>query len=110
MGVYALYSDGGMKPVYIGQAIGEGGLRSRLRDHQRKIEGRIGIEMAGMTCRYLVLTRRWEIARAEEALIARFGPDWNGIAGFSMHVPGRGRPGMEGYVNEWDRQYPRKLL
>ena len=62
--------------------------------------------MQEMSCRYLVLGKKWEIARAEEALIIQFKPAWNGIAGFSMHVPGIGRPGKEGYVNEWDRKFP----
>jgi hypothetical protein len=48
----------------------------------------------------------WEVARAEDALIRHYNPEWNGIPGFSMHVPGRGRPGMPGYVNEWDRRFP----
>ena len=31
---------------------------------------------------------------------------WNGIPGFSMHTPGRGRPGMPEYQNEWDKTFP----
>ena len=30
-----------------------------------------------------------------------------GIAGFSMHSPGWGRPGMPQYVNEWDKRFPK---
>ena len=100
-GVYVLYWRG--VPVYVGQARS---LRNRLRDHNRKIEGRRGIDPEEVTCKYLTIARLWEVARAEEVLISRFEPEWNGIPGFSMHAPGRGRPGMPNYVNEWDRRFP----
>lgn len=100
-GVYVLYRRG--TPVYVGQARD---LRSRLRDHLKKIENRRGISVEEVSCRYLVIERMWEVARAEDVLIRRYKPEWNGIPGFSMHVPGRGRPGMPGYVNEWNRRFP----
>ena len=100
-GVYVLYWNG--MPVYIGQARN---LRNRLRDHMRKIQGREGIAVDDVTCRYLTIARLWEVARAEDVLIARFEPDWNGIPGFSSHAPGRGRPGMAAYVNQWDQRFP----
>ncbi len=100
-GVYALYWDD--VPVYVGQARN---LRNRLRDHLQKIQGRQGIAAEDVTCKYLTIARLWEVARAEEALINRFTPEWNGIPGFSMHSPGRGRPGMPDYVNQWDRRFP----
>ena len=100
-GVYVLFRGG--LPVYVGQARG---LRSRLSDHLKKVENRRGITVDEVTCRFLTLERMWEVARAEDALIRHYNPEWNGIAGFSMHVPGRGRPGMPGYVNEWDRRFP----
>ena len=100
-GVYVLYWLG--KPVYVGQARR---LRDRLRDHLRKVQGRRGIDPVQVACKYLTVARLWEVARAEEVLIARFDPPWNGIPGFSMHSPGRGRPGMPNYVNEWDRRFP----
>ena len=59
-----------------------------------------------ITCRFLVIERMWEVARAEDVLIKHYDPEWNGIPGFSMHVPGSGRPGKAGYVNEWDRRFP----
>ena len=77
--------------VYVGQARN---LRTRLRDHLRKIQGRQGINAADVACKYLIIARLWEVARAEEVLITRFEPEWNGIPGFSMHAPGRGRLGM----------------
>ena len=100
-GVYVLYWDG--VPVYVGQARN---LRNRLRDHLRKIQGRRGIRVDEVTCKYLTIARLWEVARAEDVLISRFEPEWNGIPGFSSHAPGRGRPGMAGYVNQWDQRFP----
>lgn len=100
-GVYVLLRSG--LPVYVGQAKT---LRSRLNDHSKKIENRKGITVREVTCRFLTITRMWEVARAEDALIRRYNPEWNGIPGFSMHIPGRGRPGMPGYVNEWDKRFP----
>ena len=105
-GIYALYRASQKDPVYVGQAVGPGGLAVRLRDHLRKVDHRIGISVAEMTCRYLIIHQKWEVARAEDALISRNSPPWNGIPGFSMHTPGRGRPGMPEYRNEWDRRFP----
>ncbi len=105
-GVYALYQKGSATPVYIGQAVGSGGIAGRLRDHFKKIDDREGLSIADISCRFLTIAQQWEVARAEDALISRYSPPWNGIPGFSMHVPGRGRPGMPDYSNEWERRYP----
>lgn len=105
-GIYVLYRASQKAPVYVGQAVGPGGLAGRLRDHLRKVENRKGILLTEMTCRFLLVHQKWEVARAEDALIRRYDPPWNGIPGFSMHVPGRGRPGMPQYRNEWDRKFP----
>lgn len=102
-GIYVLFRRG--LPVYVGQARE---LRNRLNDHLKKIDNRKGISTSEVSCRFLTIDRMWEVARAEDALIRRYDPEWNGIAGFSMHVPGRGRPGMPGYVNEWDKRFPRR--
>lgn len=106
IGVYALYRANILTPAYIGVATSAAGIRGRLREHLRKIEGRVGIDVAEMTCRYLVLGHVWEAARAEETLIAHYQPEWNRVTGFGMHPPGRGRPGLPGYANEWDRMFP----
>lgn len=105
-GIYALYLNSEIAPVYVGQAVGKTGVRGRLGDHLRKIEGRRSINAEDVSFRYLIIDRKWEVARAESILIETYSPTWNGIPGFSMHVPGRGRPAMPGYINEWDRQYP----
>ena len=102
-GVYVLYRNGAA--VYVGKA--ERSLRSRLRDHRNKIRGRVNISLSEMTCGYLTIGRLWEVARAEDALIRRIAPEWNGISGFSMHAPGAGRPGMPDYRNEWEERFPR---
>ncbi len=100
-GVYVLFRRGA--GVYVGQAKD---LRKRLREHLKKVENRKGITVDELTCRFLTIERMWEVARAEDALIRHYNPEWNGIPGFSMHVPGRGRPALPGYVNEWDRRFP----
>jgi len=104
-GVYVLYEN--RKPVYVGQAVGIGGVAGRLRDHLKKIEHRKGISVGDVTCRHLLIRQQWEVSRAETALIVKYGPTWNGIPGFSMHVAGAGRPGMPNYTNEWERRFPR---
>lgn len=106
-GVYALYQSANQNPKYVGQAVGSGGVAQRLHDHLKKIENRKGISIEEMTCRYLYIRQQWEVSRAEAALIIKYQPTWNGIAGFSMHVPGQGRPGMPNYMNEWEKLFPR---
>ena len=100
-GVYVLFRSG--SPVYVGQAKK---LRSRLGQHRRKVENRLGITVDRITCRFLIVEQMWELARAEDALIRHYEPEWNGITGFGSNVPGKGRPGMPGYVNEWDERFP----
>jgi hypothetical protein len=106
-GVYVLYCAPNKTPTYVGQAVSTGGVALRLRDHLKKIENRNGISIDQMTCRYLFISQQWEVSRAEAALIAKYKPMWNGIRGFSMHTPGKGRPGMPAYINEWERKFPR---
>ncbi len=104
-GIYVLYMGSTKVPVYVGQAVGAGGLSRRLRGHLRKVENRKGLMLDEMACRFLLIEQKWEVARAEDILIRRYDPQWNGIPGFSMHVPGRGRPGMPDYQNEWDKKF-----
>ncbi|MBI2999283.1 MAG: Eco29kI family restriction endonuclease [Deltaproteobacteria bacterium] len=67
-------------------------LRSRLRDHLKKVENREGITVDEVTCRFLTIERTWEVLRAEAALSRRYNTEWNGTPGFSMHVPRSGGP------------------
>ena len=106
IGIYVLYHNQRENPVYVGQAVGAGGVAQRLSDHNKKICGRTRISIDDITCRYLYIRQRWEVSRVEEALIKKYDPEWNGIPGFSMHVPGKGRPGMPDYINEWDKRFP----
>jgi hypothetical protein len=93
-GVYVLCCSG--LPVYVGQTRE---LRFRLRDRLNKVEIRRGITVAELGCRFLTIERQWEVSRAEDALIRRYNPEWNGIPGFSMPIPGIGRPGRPGYIS-----------
>jgi hypothetical protein len=107
IGVYALYNMNDRVPLYVGQALGKTGIRGRLTDHLRKVQGRRGLNEANIVCRFLTIERAWETARAEDALIRHYDPDWNRLRGFGKHVEGGGRPGMPGRdVNEWDRRFP----
>lgn len=100
-GVYVLFRSS--VPVYVGKAKD---LRSRLNDYLKRAANRKRIDVQEVTCRFLTIKRTWEVLRAKAALIRHYSPECNGIPGFSMHVAGRGRPGMPGYVNEWDRRFP----
>ena len=108
IGVYALYRKGHRAPVYIGVATGTTGIAGRLGDHLKKVSGRKGITPQEISCRFLVIDQKWEATRAEDAMIKGYKPEWNGIPGFSMHVPGIGRPGKPGYINQWDQRFPPK--
>jgi hypothetical protein len=105
-GIYTLIRALNKNPVYVGQAVGAGGINQRLSEHLKKISGRDGIDIGEISCRYLYISQKWEVSRAEEALISRYSPEWNGIPGFSMHDPGKGRPALPNYTNEWDRRFP----
>jgi hypothetical protein len=102
-GVYLLYRS--RKIVYVGSAVGGRKLANRLREHARKIGGRQNISLDEMTCRFLPVDEDWMAAAAEEMMIARYDPPWQG-SGFGGHLPGRGRPGVR--VSLWDEQFPPK--
>lgn len=107
LGVYLLYLDGGQLPTYVGVSTSKDGIRSRLQEHRRKIAGRRNIQISDIVCRYLVLVSKWEAVHAEAVLLEYFSPEWNRLRGFAGHIPGGGRPGIEGRVNQWDQLYPR---
>ena len=108
IGGYALYVRTEEAPVYVGKVDSSAGLRRRLAEHAGKTGGRENIDLADVLCRFLCIQERWQVARAEDVLIKHYDPAWNKIRGFGMHVPGSGRPGMPGYLNEWDQLYPLK--
>lgn len=90
--------------VYAGKALNTTMAR-RLSEHYRKIAGRRNIEVAGVSCRYLVIDGDWFVRAAEDALIQNYKPLWQS-SGFGSHVPGRGRPGTR--ISRWDQDYPPK--
>ena len=107
-GIYALYYKGSL--VYIGKASkgttkSKRTLRGRLGEHISKIEGRLNITLADMTCRYLTFDSEWWVFAAEYALIEHYAPEWN-ASGFGSKVPGRGRPGTE-RVSAWNQRFPK---
>ncbi len=97
-----------MTPLYVGKADSLTGVRGRLREHVAKIKERVNIEVSHVTCRYLTIRQKWEVARAEDVLIRRYDPPWNKMTGFGSHPPGAGRPALPSYLNQWEQQYPRK--
>lgn len=100
-GVYALYWNAAL--VYAGKAMQNTTLRRRLAEHWRKIEGRANIDIAQVSCRFLIIESDWFVRAAEDALIEHYGPTWNNT-GFGRHVPGRGRPGIRPSV--WETMFP----
>jgi hypothetical protein len=102
-GIYGLYVA--RKLVYIGKATGKSHLRKRFSEHARKIGARKNINLSQMQCRFLIIAEEW-VHYAEHHLIGHYTPEWNG-SGFGSHIPGAGRPGVEGPPT-WDQKYPPK--
>jgi hypothetical protein len=102
-GIYGLYVA--RKLVYIGKATGKSHLRKRFSEHARKIGRRKNVKLSQMQCRFLIIAEEW-VHYAEHHLISHYAPEWNG-SGFGSHVPGAGRPGVEGPPT-WDQKYPPK--
>lgn len=102
-GIYGLYVA--RELVYIGKATGKSHLRKRFSEHAAKIRKRRNISVSQMQCRFLIIAEEW-VHYAEHHLIEHYEPEWNG-SGFGSHVPGKGRPGVEGPPT-WDQKYPPK--
>lgn len=102
-GVYALYRNDDI--VYAGKAMQNTTLRRRLNEHLRKIGNRHNIELADISCRFLIIDSDWFVRAAEDALIEHYTPSWNN-SGFGRHVPGRGRPGIR--PSRWETEFPLK--
>jgi hypothetical protein len=104
-GVYQLFRDGTL--VYVGKA---DSLRSRLRQHRRKIGGRqkISVEQMGFKC--LTVRKNWTALAPETSLIAHYKEhpelcEWNGN-GFGIHDPGRERETTNKHPDGFDSQFP----
>jgi hypothetical protein len=102
-GIYGLYIA--RELVYIGKATGKSDLRRRFSEHAAKIRRRKNISLSQMQCRFLIIAEEW-VHYAEHHLIGHYKPEWNG-SGFGSHVPGAGRPGVQGPPT-WDQKYPHK--
>ena len=123
-GVYALYYQGTLPsysliskrniPIYVGQAIPEGGrkggrglgqvpgevLYRRLKDHAKSIRQARNLRVEDFSCRYLVVVPVW-VSVAEEFLLKTYQPLWNHyLDGFGNHDPGSGRYDQENSL--WD--------
>ncbi|MEX1195070.1 MAG: Eco29kI family restriction endonuclease [Dehalococcoidia bacterium] len=101
-GVYALYWRGDL--IYAGKAL-HTRLGRRLGEHYRKIVARSNIDVADVTCRFLVIEGDWFVRAAEDALIQTYRPAWQN-SGFGSHIPGIGRPGVK--TSRWDVEFPPK--
>jgi hypothetical protein len=123
-GVYAVFYRGNVPcyrlisgreiPIYVGQAIPEGGrkggkglggvpgdvLHRRLRDHAKSIQQAKNLQLEDFSCRYLVVVPVW-VSVAEEFLLKTYRPVWNHLLdGFGNHDPGKGRYDQENSL--WD--------
>jgi hypothetical protein len=110
-GIYALYYQGQVQPVYIGKASKETTksnrtLRARLNEHVDKISQRENITLADVQCRYLTFRSEWWVYAAEFALMTHYRPTWN-YSGFGSKIEGRGRPGTD-RVSRWNQLFPKK--
>ncbi|OUC79484.1 Eco29kI family restriction endonuclease [Gordonia lacunae] len=131
-GVYAIYYDGDFEPysrlaaanadgpkypIYVGQAIPEGGrmglndggvetkaLSKRLREHRTSIIQAENLDIAHFQMRWLIVEDIW-ITLGESAMIRRYRPVWNAVVdGFGNHNPGSKR--VEGLRSQWDTIHP----
>jgi hypothetical protein len=107
-GVYQLYR--GDELVYIGSAAGS--LRTRLRQHMRKLSGRQNIEAADVSFSCLYVDEDLTVLAPEDRLIRLFRDEgssaWNGN-GFGPHDPGRNRDFTALAADHFDRGYPIRL-
>lgn len=125
-GIYALYYQGRFKayrpisspscivPIYVGKAVSTGarmgGSKSsgsvvgRLIDHAKSVASAENLSIDDFKCRYLLVKDTWTVL-AEQFLIRRYVPVWNGfLDGFGNHAPGGGRSTM--IRPRWDTMHP----
>ena len=105
-GIYALYMEDPVTPVYVGKTDQAGKVRKRLIEHGKKIAARDKISITDVRFRYLVMEENWLARACEEFLITHYKPKWQG-SGFGSHVPGAGRPGLKG-PDQFTKWYPVK--
>jgi hypothetical protein len=105
-GFYQLFL--GSEPKYIGKTSRPIG--TRLREHLKKLYGRIGISLDDVYCRYAFVEDPSLVDVAEGALIDFFSrrgmAEWN-LSGFGSKAPGYGRGRTA--ESDWTRQFPPDL-
>jgi len=105
-GFYQLFL--GSEPKYIGKTSRPVG--TRLREHLKKLQGRAGISLDEVYCRYAFVEDPSLVDVAEGALIDFFSrqnmAEWN-LSGFGSKAPGYGRGRTAD--SDWARQFPPDL-
>ncbi|WP_026422602.1 GIY-YIG nuclease family protein [Actinokineospora inagensis] len=103
-GVYQLYFDGDL--VYVGKA--DKTLPGRLKNHLRKLSGRLGIDLAHVTFSCLYVDEDFSALAPEQLLISHYkgkgGISWNNN-GFGNKDPGRRRDSTLLKKNHFDVVY-----
>ncbi len=96
--------------VYVGKA--SRSLPARLRNHARKLSGRIGLSLANVSFICLYVDEDLEAAAPETLLIKKYrnvgGSPWN-TNGFGIKDPGRRRDTTEIAADHFDAVYPINL-
>lgn len=98
---YQLFFKGESK--YVGKTTR--GVAVRLFEHQRKLFGRVGINLDDVECKYVFVEDPSLVDMAEGSLISYFGgmASWN-ASGLGSKVTGAGR--LDQKQSEWQRTYP----
>lgn len=107
-GIYQLYHAGTL--VYVGSA--KTALPTRLKQHRRKISGRLNIDVADMSYTCLYVDEDMTVLSPEKALMDAFKADgfceWN-FNGFGNKDPGVERDTTVLDTDHWDVSYPADL-
>ncbi|MFJ8620975.1 GIY-YIG nuclease family protein [Streptomyces clavifer] len=110
-GVYQLYVKG--KFVYVGKADQSKGLPGRLRNHLRKLGGRLNIDLADVTFSCLYVDEDFSALAPERLLITHYRKKLGGIpwdnSGFGSKDPGVRRDKTVLKKAHFDVQYPINL-
>lgn len=102
-GFYQLFH--GDQPKYIGKTSRP--IRARLREHLKKLSGRVGIRLDEMSCKYAFVEDPSLVDVSEKTLIDFFSEHglaaWN-KSGFGSKVTGYGRGKQQ--ASDWATQFP----
>lgn len=103
-GVYILYLDGERK--YVGKAAKS--LRTRLRNHHKKLSGRNGIDMTNAAFIAAYVDEDLDAVAPETLLIKELRLPWN-FNGFGNKDPGRNRDNTRIKRTHFDAAFPIRL-